>query len=542
MFYLAQANGGLAAIQSDGTVVALTLPSGITISTSIRGVFAVLKQQVLFAYAGTRSLWIDPFDLTVRPMHILPPLNAPTIAAGASTGLTGAYRCGVAYAIKSTYDGSIINRSPVTGPSLAVTLANNDASYTNIPVSPDPYVNCRILYRTAAGGTDLFECLQIDDNVTVALKDALADTALSELPADPDLGVAPGALPGTALKLLTAWKSRLWGVSARIDEQSDLRYTEVDQFYGWSSENILYAYPKGEDAFGITGLAPRRNVLGLLKRNRVLSVIGSSSDDFEVVIIAENAGCCAPESVVVIRDKAYWLGLDGVYRWDDSGVTCISRDAVDPWFTTDTYFNRAKFPNAFASWNPKTNAYELQLANLGSSNLDRWVSFHIDANGGKGEWLGPHLTSAFTPTCRARLQDSTGLSLPAMGASDGYVYVQNQSVYSDVSGAAATSAISAQVDTKWHADKSPDIFHHFGRLSILARIESAGTLTVTPYVGGLDASAGTAMSMDLTRGRQILSRVGNGRLAKLSFTQATAARRFLLYGYEISPVFEIGKR
>lgn len=542
MFYLGQANGGLSAIKSDGTVTALTLPSGITISTSIRGVFAVLAQQIFFVYAGTKSLWIDPYDLTVRPMHILPPLNSPTIAAGSSTGLTGSYHCGVAYAIKSSYDGTIINRSPVTGPSLAVSLANKDAAYTNIPVSPDTNVNCRILYRTAAGGTDLFECLQIDDNVTTAINDALSDTALDSLPADPDLGVAPGAIPGTALKLLVAWKSRLWGVSARVDEQSDVRYTEVNQFYGWNDDNILPAYPKGEDSFGIVGLAPRRNVLGLLKRSRVLSVIGSNSDDFEVVIIAEGMGCCAPESVVVIRDKAYWLGLDGVYRWDDSGVTCISRDTVDGWFTTDTYFNRAKFPNAFGSWNPKINAYELGLAATGSSNIDRWVNFHIDANNGKGEWLGPHETSAFTPTARARLQDDTGLFLPAMGASDGYIYLQNNSTYSDVSGAGATSAISAQIDTKWHADKSPDVFHHFGRLSVLARIESAGTLTITPYVGGLDASAGTAMSMDLTRGRQILNRIGNGRLMKLSFTQATAARRFLLYGYEVSPVFEVGKR
>lgn len=538
-FYLAHAGTALQAIKSDGTVTTLTLPSGVTISSSIRGVFAVLNQQVLFVYAGTKSLWIDPFDLTVRPMHILPPINSPTIAAGASTGLTGAYRCGVAYAVKSSYDGSIVNRSPVTGPSLAVTLANQDASYTNIPVSPDTNVNCRILYRTAAGGSDLFECLQIDDNVTTAIKDALSDAALDDLPADPGLGVAPGAQPGTALKLLTAWKSRLWGVSARIDEQDDVRYTEVDQFYGWSDTNSLPAYPRGEDIYGVVALAPRRNALGLLKRERVLSVIGSSSEDFEVIIVAEGVGCCAPESMVVIRDKVYWLGLDGVYRWDDSGVVCISRNSVDPWFTTDAVFNRSRFPNAFAKWNPLTNSYDLHLAALGSSVEDRWVSYHLD----KEEFLGPHKTAAFTPTCAALLESSTSTLVPVIAASDGYVYVMNQAASTDITGAGVSNAIEGIVEPRWHAMDDPDVFKYWGRLSVLSRIQTAGVqMTITPYVGRLDAAAQATITHDLTTGREIFRRLGVGPLCRLKFSQNTIAWGFVLYGYEISPVHEVGKR
>lgn len=539
MFYLAQAGSSLQAIETDGTITTLTLPSGVTIDAAIKGRFAILKQQVLFVYAGTISLWVDPRDLTVRPMHILQPLSAPTVAAGSGTGLTGNYRVGVAYGVKNI-DGVIVNRSPVTGPSLSVTLSNKDLSITDIPISPSPDVNCRILYRTAAGGTDLFELIVIDDNDTTAILNTMSDTLLADQPADPNLGVAPGAVPGTALSLLVEWKSRLWGVSARYDERDDLIYTEVDQFYGWNPDNSLPAYPKGEDSFGVTGLIRRRDSLGICKRNRVLKVIGSSNDDFEVIIVHEAAGCVSADTIVVIRDKGYFLGLDGVYRWDDDGVVCISRDSVDPWFTTDDYFNRSRFPNAFAGWNPLTNAYELCLANLGDSTENRWVSFHIDANGGKGEWLGPHTTSAFTPSCRARLEDDTGLFLPCMGGTDGYIYKQNQSVYSDISG--STSAIGTQVDTKYHSRRSPDTVNFWGQLSVLSRIESGGSLMITPYVGRLNATAGAAISHDLTTGRERLRRLGVGPLCKLSFTQNTAGRRFLLYGYEISPIFEVGRR
>lgn len=539
MFYLAQGGSSLQSITSAGVVATLTLPSGVTIDATIRGRFAILAQQIVMVASPTINLWIDPFDLTVRPMGILPPVGAPTIAAGSSTGLTGAYRASVQFATKNLA-GQIVNRSPITGPSISVTLANQSVLWTNIPVSPDTNVNCRILYRTAAGGTVYFEALEIDDNVTATLDENIPDASLSALPAATDLGNPPGSIAGTSLSLITEWKSRLWAVSAKYDERDEVLFTELDQFYGWNPDNSLPAYPKGEDTFGVTGLVRRRDSLGICKRNRVMKVIGSSSDDFEIIIVAEGPGCIAPDSVVVIRDKGYFLGLDGVYRWDDSGVVCISRDAVDSWFTKDDYFNRTRFQYAFGGWNPVTNAYELCLAHVGDSTENRWVSFHIDANGGKGEWLGPHLTAAFTPTVRARLENDSGLFLPSIGGTDGYIYLQNQATPSDV--AASSSAISAQVDTKFHSGKSPDVVHFWGRLSILSRIESGGTLIITPYVGRIDASAGTTKSADLTLGRQILSRIGVGPLCKLSFTQATVGRRFLLYGYEIKPVFEVGVR
>lgn len=538
MFYLGQAGGSLQSVSTAGTVAALTLPSGVTISTTLTGHWAILNQQIVFVTAGTVSLWIDPRDLTVRPLHILPPTAAPAIAAGSGTGLTGAYRVGVAYGVRNV-DGILLNRSPVTGPSIAATLTNKDASITNIPISPDPLVTCRIVYRTAAGGTDLFESVIIDDNVTTAILDTLPDAALGDQPADLNLSIAPGAIPGTALALITEWKSRLWAVSAAVGERDDVLFTEVDTFYGFSADNSLPAYPKGADQFGVTGFARRRDALGVLKRDRVLKIIGSSPDDFEVIILAERIGCVAPESVVVIRDTAYWLGLDGVYRWDDAGVVCISRATVDPWFTTDFVFNRGRFQNAFAEWNPVLNTYDLHLAALGSSVEDRWISFHLDLE----EWLGPHQTAAFTPTCAALLEASTDVQLPVLGAADDYVYLLNQDASSDISGGAVTSAIDAFFEPRWHHNKAPDITHFWGRLSVLSRFQSAGqTLTITPYVGRLDAVAGTPFTHDLTKGREIFQNLGVGPLCRVRFEQHTAGWGFVVYGYEIKPTFEVGLR
>ena len=89
--------------------------------------------------------------------------------------------------------------------------------------------------------------------------------------------------------------------------------------------------------------------------------------------------------------------------------------------------------------------------------------------------------------------------------------------------------------------QTPDIQKYFGQLALISKIQSAGTLTITPYVGGLDASAGTAISADMTLGRERLRRLGTGRFVQLNLTNSTAAQDQELYGYELE-FSELGRR
>lgn len=535
MYSIVQAGNALQLIQTDGTVTTLTLPPGVTVLTTRRARIAVLRGAAVITNAPTVNLWLDPATLVLRPLSILPPYTYPLMSAGSGTGLTGAYRVKVSFAIKDE-DGTVINESPLSQQSLSVTVSNKDLHLERIPVSANTFVNCRRLYRTAAGGTVFFPWLDIDDNVTTELFSNTPDAALEDLPEDPDLGNPVGSTPGEFLTNIVQWKNRLWACPETPELRDHLFFTAENRFSAWPADNDFEVPAVFSDAFGITGLMPRRDSLGVAKRDRIEKVVGSTDDDFEVVNVVEKIGCIAKESCVVIRDVAYFLGEDGVYVWDDGGVRCISRPDVDGWFTTDTYFNRAQFPNAQGGWNPVTNAYELGLAAVGSSNIDRWVSFHID----KQKWLGPHKTDAFTPTARGLLKNDNSALLPAIGASDAYVYLQNQTTPSDVAGTAVS--IDSFFETKWHGGKEPDVEHFFGHLSVLSRIETGGTVTVTPYVGRMDAVAGTTLSVNLTQGRERLGILGVGAFCKLKFSLNTAARRFLMYGYEIDPFHEVGKR
>lgn len=536
MFYLVQAGSSLQIVKNDGTVETLTLPSGVTLDATKRAVSAVLGSAVVIGNAPSVTLWLDPLTFTLRPLSILPPIAAPDVAAGASTGLTGAYRVKVGYAIKDDA-GAVLNESPLSQQSVSVTLANQDLSLTNIPLSPNANVNCRRIYRTAAGGTVFFHAFDIDDNFITAVTSALPDASLSRLPEEPNLGIPGGAAAGVRLRTLVEWKNYLWAVADRFDLVDDLIFSEENTFYAWPQAHTFPIHPKGEDVLGIIGILARRDSLGVLKRQKLVKVIGSNTDDFEVKTVVEKVGGIAPESCIVIRDIGYWLAEDGVYAWSDQGVECITREKVDPWFTTDDYFNRSLFYRAQSSHNPKTNALEIGLAAAGSSNIDRWISYHFD----KKEWLGPHRTAAFTPSARALLRTDTNELRPTIGSSDGYLYLQNQATPSDVAG--ATSAIDWILEPKWHHGGSPNVEHLFGMLSYLSRKEAAGTMTITPYViqDGDDPVTLTAFTADLTKGRERLSIIGTGRMMRLQFRQNTAGERVLLYGYEF-PIHELGVR
>lgn len=535
-FLLVQGGDSLYKVDpATGAETELTLPTGVTLSTTRKPRFAILNQWVVMVNSPTRNLVIDP-EGTVRVLTPLAPSSPPNVAAGSGTGLTGDYQVKASFVVEGS-DGQLYMESPLSPASAAITLSNTNIALTRIPKSGDT-ITKRRLYRTAAGGTEYFRWFDVDGNTVTSAANGLADAGLALLPAvGSDLTAPPGSLPGTYMKAITSWRSILWGVADDPDLVDTIFYTAAGKVYAWP--NSLNAFPKGLDEKGVIGFAPRRNELGILKRNGVWQITGDSNLNFRIVQIVggtdqpSRGGCIAEDSIVVIGDRGYWLGNDGVYEWGPNGVNPITDDDVAPWFTSDTYFNRSRFPNAFAKYNKVRNTYDLHLAAVGSSDEDRWVSFNLTNR----KWYGPHLTALFTPSHAAAGVDTNGLPLCLVGSTDGIVYTANAATFRD----GAATAIDFDCFGRFHHGDAPDVHHYWGLMSVLSKIEAAGTLTVTPYLGGLNASAGTAKSHTLTTGRQVLGRIGFGRLMRLRMRQNTVNQGVSVFGYEI-PYSEVGRR
>ena len=529
-WWVVQAGTKLYAMGTDGSSTEIVLPTGVTLDVTRKLRTAILQRAVVLAHSPTVNIVVDP-DGTCRTLVPRAPVFPPILAAGAGAGLNGTFKVRYSNGVKDRY-GRVLSESPLSPPA-TITAANTGIAVTAIAVSQDAAVNCRFVYRTTTNGEVYFRWTDLDDNIITSYDNNLNDAGLSLLPTlNGSLGLPPGSAGGTRMRLITQWKNNLWGVSNNPSDVDNLRYSEALQAWAWPGSNYIPIPRVGATSEGVTVLVPRRDDLGVFKRNSVHKITGDSSETYQRVTVTEGAGLIAPDSVQVIRDVGFGLGEDGVYQYDDDGFHNISQAEVGEWFESDTYFNRSQFPNAEGRWNPKLNLYELHLAAAGSTVLDRWVSYDL----GRKKWLGPHLTSAFTPKSATCVLNEAGTPVSLVGGSDGFVYGTDHATRTD----GTATAIDFDVNTI-HVAQTPDIEKQFLQMDVLSKIEAAGTLSVTPTVGGLDATPQSAMSYDLTLGRQRGVYIGPGRILQLRWRQATNAQDVTLYGAEL-PYFELGRK
>jgi hypothetical protein len=488
-FYLAHAGTKLYRVDTAGAALELSLPAGVTISDLRRGRFAILKRNIVMVNAPSVNLQIDP-TLIVRPLTVAAPTTPLTAATAGAGALTGLYRYRVTFVVR---DGStVLSESEPSTYSSDVTAASHVINLTAIPVSPSASVNARKIYRTTSGAdASYFLLTTIPNNTATTHSDNTADAGLGD-ELNSDLGTPYGTTDQNRMEVIVTWKDRLWACSSEYPDR--VNFSGNLLHYAWNQSNYVTAKPEGEDLEGVTGFATRRDELGVGKRRSLWKIIGTAPSNFQMIRVSNEVGIWAAESPVVIRDEAYFLGEDGVYKWGPGGVTPLSRDKVHPWFTRDDEFNRAEFANAFAKYNQRYDCYELHLCSAGQTAHDRWIAFDLR----RGIWLGPHKTTAFAEaTCAGVVEDANNLVVPVQGTADGYLYKQNQAAFNDDGDAVSFLAISK----KHHAD-SPDAEKYWGEISVHSKEESQGTLLITPNVGDLNDDGDVISVVSIARGAQ----------------------------------------
>lgn len=521
-FNLIQAGTNLYSLNPSGGVsAALTLPAGITLSGRHRPRFARFRNYAVLVNSPSRPLSIDTAGV-VRVLTPAPPANAPVLSGAAGGTLSGTFSSKMTY-ITLDSQGNLISESDYSPVSNAITIASKYLRAASLPTSGDT-INAMRLYRTTSNGVVFFPWIDVDGNTNTAVQDDRSDASLGVI-AGGSLGSAPN------LTLIAEWAGRLWGVD-RVDVDT-LRYTEAGTMYAWNALNSIPIPHIGEDRYGITALAPRENVLALGRRNTLQSVTGSTRDDLRPVGLIENCGILSQESVIVYRDAVYFLWLDGVYRWDDTGLVCVSDlGQVRSWFTSNSYFNRSMFSQAFAVFDPIAQTYRLFLCAPGSRQTSLWVEFNLRS----GKWYGPHKTDAFTPSCALTIRGVNDQPFPVVGSREGYLS-QDVPTRSDW----RLVPINEDVIMCANVADNPDTEKYFGEVSVFTQPESGGTLQVTATVGELEETRSFTMTHDMRLSRERLDRLGQGKYATLRFQNAELGQNVVLHGYSI-PWHETGRR
>ena len=522
-YTVVQAGTTLYMVDGSGVATALTLPTGITLKEGQAMRSTRFGRYVVLANTPNRPITVDALG-TVRPLVPFPPPSPHTIVDGGAGSLTGDYKTKQTFVIRDVF-GNVIAESDF-GPAqvTAYTATGDTISLSGLNLSSDDVSGSNI-YRTLDGGEVYFLWRELDGNTqTTSDADDLEDLELSIFSA-PTLGTPPD------LTLIAEWRGRLWGVG-RVDIDT-LRYTEAGSMYAWPTSNGLSVPRIGSDEQGVTALHARRDSLVVGRKDVIKQVTGTSNRDFRVVGLADQTGILSHESVAVWKEVLYFLGTNGVYTLDGNEVKCISDGKTRSWFTTDTYFNRQYFPFASGYIDPVRLKYRLHLFAAGSVVPDRWIEYDIQTK----TWWGPHKTDAFTPSVGFLV--STGASetlVPMIGSFDGYLS-QDQSTATDW-----TSGIPMDVITGFDPQGSASTEKFWGRLSLIGKAQSAGTVQVTAYLGNLNAAAKLAMNYVMSAGTQVLGYLGIGALLKLRFQHSTAAEPVEIYGYEIEDVHELGNR
>jgi len=521
-FYVVQHGSALSLATSTGSLTTLTLPSGVTIDSGKRARFAVFNREVLVANSPSEVIAINR-DGLVRILAPRPPTGAVQLDANGVGGLSGAYIVKYTNVILDSF-GKLLAESGYSPVSAAsATLASNLLRAQRIGVSAQT-ITARRLYRTTSNGSTFFKWIDVDGNVLTTVTDGLSDASLGLVSASDLLGTPP------QLALIAEWGNRIWGVSR--DDVDTIRFSADGQAYAWKSTNTIPIPPPGQNIRGIIALIPRRDQLGVARTDSLHQITGKTTQTFTRVKVVEGVGCVSQDTVYVHRDLAIFLGLDGVYTWGNEGVQAISDEKTKAWFTTDDYFDRTRFDDAWASFDPSDNTYVLFLTSVGGTLGDRWVKYSL----ARKTWWGPHKTGAFTPTCAGVVYDADDRSRLLIGSSSGFLWKDRGQTFTD----GLATAIDLDVDMI-HAADSPDISKFWGQMAWQSKVQAAGSLTVTPKVGDLDASAQNAITVPLTAQRNRTRYLGPGRILQLNLRQNTVAQGAEIYGYEI-PFHHIGRR
>lgn len=528
-----QAGAALQLLDDAGGLTTLTLPAGVTLRTNTPPRWAVFNNNVVLVNTPSQPLTIDASG-AVRILTPKPPRLAPILAGVSAGTLVGKYFAKETYVTQDTA-GNILSESDYSPQSNTVVLASQLLGVSNADISPDA-ITLRRFYRTTDQGVVLFQWVDLDGNILTTIQDGLADAALS-LVGSPVLGTPP------RLTTIAEFRGRLWGVGD-VDIDT-LRYTEAGVQYAWATDNTILVPGKGADVFGVVALIPRREALGVGRRNLLAQVTGTGVEsngniDFDIPILSRELGIESQESVCVFRDTAYFLWKDGVYAWGPAGITCVSDGvagvgAVRSWFVTNSYFNQDLFSLAFAHIDPSRPGYRLFLASAGSSVVDSWIEYNIADQ----TWWGPHRTTLFSPTTAFNRTNGADKSIPLIGSA--HYLVGEQEVRTDGSLTSATG-IALNVVGKRHDLGASDSEKYWGELSLLGKPQSSGVLTVTASPGTAETNRPMTQQYDMTKSRQRLGRMGHGITNALTLTNNNEGEDVEVYGYIIDPVNELGRR
>ncbi len=275
--------------------------------------------QNVFAINGTDRKRIE--SGVVKEWGITAPTVAPVLAAGASTGLTGAYNAKYTYCRKS---GStvICESDPSPAGAAAVTLANGSLSVT-WTASGDSQVTHVRVYRTLAGGSTYYHDQDIAIG-TVTVDTTTADGSLgSEVATNHDRPPLGTIVVGPN-----------YNGTCFIAKDNLLYFCLPKQPEYWPTTYFVEVSPP---QFPIKAVVFFNGAPYCLTKHEIYNIQGTGQETFFPYPMNAITGCQGLHGAFSVHGKGiFHRGSDGVYLFNGSEDRKITQTEFDPIFRGET--------------------------------------------------------------------------------------------------------------------------------------------------------------------------------------------------------------
>lgn len=333
---------------------------------------------------------------------------AGTVAAGGSMGV-GAYTYKVSFVNKY---GTESNVGPVSA-TITTTSVNKTANLTSLPISNDPNVVARKIYRTVAGGTVWLLLATVSDNITTTYADTIADGSLSVITAPQAGDFSSDNSPPTKCGIVKVWKKTVFLAGDPLNPTT--LYFSNDTF----PETFPLINTFELDA-KITGIYETYSGVVVETETGKWQVLGDNPD-FAVDKIIDGMGNVGRRAVGTARMVGWSVDRDCMRLFDLSDTKKISEPIRDKY---DNDIDKTNIELIHTVHYSRNNSI-IQFNPNGSGVYDSIYMYQYGLDDVKSGWW----TTINTPAaanlnfiCAHEVEDSDGTKLLLAGGYDGMLY------------------------------------------------------------------------------------------------------------------------
>ena len=322
---------------------------------------------------------------------------------------------------------------------LTLTAGRDAITITAIPVSADPQVIARKLYRTVSTGSLWIFVDRIEDNSTTTYSDIIADTSLGETspPEAGDVSIDHSTPP--QMGIIKLWRRTMFGAGDPSNPNS-VFFSDSEETEGWPQLNIFTLDAK------VTAIYETYSALIVETELGKWQVTGDNPD-FRFDKIINNIGCVGRRAAGETRIEGWAIDRDGLRLYDANNPVKISepiRDKFEDFTKTYleyTHSRHVKNDNAIIMCIPGVTQY--------SFNADNYVYQYPVDEVGQGWWWQLKLPSSVNILELAEVEDSDGEFHLYFGSTDGMIYELFDRDAKSWATATSSEAIATTITTKW---------------------------------------------------------------------------------------------